>query len=250
MAGFLYFLPDAPAALKGLDDWGLGHVGKPLTVRQARTKMGDGVLVAKADGASVEYAESQQTWRKIPDRFTKREAWLGYWNDQPPTEKDLAKTKQIAGQAVQLLGGEKWVVPRLRKFLDSDAATIHYVPTLPTLLDYNAEGQLIIGEVVPAYRAVWEMALRVGEQLAFGAAEDQEGRLTEAEVLEFAGPVLGLNYHASIFELIVLGVLGIDEGREVVRVALDMKGFEGRLKNLLGRSVLSGTNLESGGELA
>lgn len=208
---------------------------------------GNGTLVCQSKfSGKLEYKPGEQTWVQIPDRFALKPAWLGWWNDDPPTEDDLRRKKTLPGNEVQLIDNTKWLVPRLRKYIDSDQMQLIYRTEVPTRLDYDAGGILTIGEVIPEYAAIWKQAMAVADAL-IGAAKDGDD-LTEVELIEFAGPLLGINYHVSIFELVKLGILGHEESREIVRFALDMKGFEERLKNLLSRSRSTGTNTPSGSE--
>lgn len=246
MAGFLYFLPDSPNASPDLNEWGLGHVGNRIVTRQVSTPMGSGLLVARnSQGGSLRFDSEKQTWRQIPDRLAKRPAWCGFWDDDRPTVADLAKARQLEGDELELLDGGRWLVPRLRKYVDSDEPRLQYAPCLPTTLDFNPDGRLMIGEVAPQYRQIWEAAMRVADELTFN-----QGTMSLEEVIEFAGPLLGLNYHVSIIELVLLGVIGVQEGQRIVRLALDMDGFEDRLKNLLSRPASDGTNSKSGEDAA
>ena len=242
---FLYLIIDGPASITDAGKYGLGHIGKVKACREVSTSMGRGTMITSGD-VPVSYKPEEQTWRLMPSRFVTGEVWCGYWNDRVPNAEGLAKPHQLDGEMVKLIGGEEWLVPKLRKYLDDDEPKLHYQKLLPTMLDYSDDGELLIGEVAPQYQKVWERALEVGDRLTFGAAEKGTAQMGESEVIEFAGPVLGLNYYVSIFEIVMLGLIGIDEGMTIVRKSLDMDGLEARLKNLLSRQVSSGMNTDSG----
>lgn len=242
---FLYLIIDAPPSISDASQYGLGHIGKSITSREVSTPMGRGTLVGRGD-VPVIYQPEHQTWRRIPDRFVPSQTWCGWWNDKVPNALGLAKKNQLEGDEILLINGEHWLVPRLRKYLDDDSPRLNYVKCLPTQLDYSDDGELLLGDVAPQYKQIWDRALEVGDQLTFGAAQEGRAEMSEAEIIEFAGPLLGLNYHVSIFEIVLLGLIGVDEGRSIVRMALDMDGLEARLKNLLSRQVSSGMSTDSG----
>jgi len=171
------------------------------------------------------------------------DAWIGYWNDNRPTAKTLAKPKQLDGETVKLLDGESWIVPKLREYAETDSAKLVYHQKLPSLLDYADDGMLIIGDVVPEYREVWEKSLAIADALTGG---DNEGTVSLADQLEFAGPLLGINYYVSMFELTMLGIIGGEEAKAIVRAALDFNSLEERIKNVLSRHSSGGTNTTTG----
>lgn len=245
MSSFLYFFPD----LQGFIDFerlGLGHAGTGVTTREANTPHGRGILAMSGGQSSdAKYEDDKQTWRKIPEKFCKVPAWCGYWNDRPPTVDDLARKNQLPGELVTLADGKQWLVPVLRKYRQDDSPGLVYDISLPTMLDYSDDGDLTLGEVAPQYRQVWEMGLKVGQSLAWGD-EGDEASVDFGQVVEFAGPLLGLNYRVSMFELVFLKLVGVKEAEQIVHVALDLKGMEERLKNLLGRLDSSGTTSQSG----
>lgn len=245
MSSFLYFFPEAQGAPIP-ESVGLGYVGDSVTTREVNTPHGRGWLVTAAGSASdAKYNQEKQTWRKIPGKFSKVPAWCGYWNDRPPTVDDLARKNQLPGELVTLADGKQWLVPVLRKYRQDDSPGLVYDISLPTMLDYSDDGDLTVGEVAPQYRQVWEMGLKVGQSLAWGD-EGDEASVDFGQVVEFAGPLLGLNYRVSMFELVFLKLVGVKEAEQIVRVALDLKGMEERLKNLLGRLDSSGTTSQSG----
>jgi hypothetical protein len=252
---FLYFLKNAPAVIEKPHEWGLAHVAThpaQLMCRQASIPhMGNGTLVAQACAEIVRYDADAQQWHKMPGRFCGgREVWAGWKTDEQPTPTTLARSHQLPGTKLELLDGQKWIVPVLRKFQESDRPYPVYSIQLPTVLDYDADGSLRIGQVIPQYRDVWGRAMQIGDFLSHGVKIDGESDLTIEESIEFAGQILGLNYHVSIFEVVKLGLLTKELADQIVRLALDFDGWENQLKNLASRLQSVGMNSESGGELA
>lgn len=251
---FLYFLKDAPMSVQ-LSEWGLSHVGTAsakITQRQVQMPhMGNGLMVTRGDAdlCRGDATGQNQTWHKIPAKFAGgKDVWCGWWLDRIPNAVTLARPRQIEGDAMPMVGGEKWTVPTLRKFVESDRPWPVYSVRLPTILDYDSDGELSIGQVVPEYRTIWKRAIEVAEFLTDGATRDGQADLSWSELIEFAGQVLGINYHVSMFEVVKLGLITQEIAQEIVRKSLDFDGWRERIKNLQSRSQSSGTNSGSGGE--
>lgn len=246
---FLYFLKNAPPQVK-LAEWGLSHVGETsnkIATRQVHAPhMGDGLLVTRgeADTCRIDPSGDNQVWHKFPAKFMgDKEVWCGWWLDKIPTAESLARKQQLPGVEVPLVSGEKWLVPVLRKFVESDRPWPVYNINLPTILEYNAEGELTVGAVVPQYREIFAQALKVADYLI-----ESNGNLKPTDSIEFAGHVLRINYHVTMFELVLLGLMTEENAHKVVFESLDMNGWRDRIKNLVSRSQSSGTNSENGGE--
>lgn len=246
MAGFLYFAPGDLATVSNsqANQWGLGHVAGrdgSLTSRQVSASIGSGCVFALADDhrGSVKFDAEKQTWRKIPEKFTTRELWIGWWNDDRPGVSDLVRKNQLPGRMVELLNGERWQVPILRKWEYEDR--LQFSTTLPTIIDFNDVGELVIGDVAPQYKQVWDLSLRVAQRVVFGDASVEFD-----EVIALAGPLLGLNYRVSIIEVVMLGLISTQEAQTIVRAALDLDTFEELLKNFQSRLISGGTNSHSG----
>jgi hypothetical protein len=251
---FLYFLKNAPAQVD-LAEWGLSHVGtasSKIASRQVHAQhMGDGLLVTRGDVdlCRVDPTGNNQIWHKMPTKFTGgKEVWCGWWLDKIPTAETLARPQQIEGCNVAMITGEKWVVPILRQYVESDEPGLVYRVNLPQVLDYDTDGNLRFGQVVPQYAGIWKKAIQVSEFLTEGAKQTGEVDFSLVDVIEFAGQLLGLNYYVSIFELIKLELLTQEIANHAIRKALDFDGWSDRLKNLVSRSQSSGTTSQSGGE--
>lgn len=240
MAGFLYFAPGDIATVSNsqANQWGLGHVAGrdgSLTCRQVSASIGSGCVFALADDhrGAVKFDADKQTWRKIPEKFTTRELWIGWWNDDRPGVSDLARKNQLPGRMVELLNGERWLVPLLRKWENEDK--VRWRTVLPTVIDFNDDGDLVVGDVAPQYRQVWDKSLPIAQQLCFGT----EG-VAYDDVIALAGPLLGLNYRVSIVEVVILGLISTHEAKTIIDAALDIETFEELLKNLQSRLTSGG----------
>lgn len=236
---FLYFLKDAPVQVS-LSDWGLAHVGdqsRRISSRQVHAPhMGDGLLVTRGDVelCRIDPSGDNQVWHKFPSKFTgEREVWCGWWLDKVPCAKTLGRSEQLRGVDVELVGGEKWLVPVLRRFIESDQPYPVSRTQLPTILDYNADGELVLGAVVPQYRTVWTMATDLSSKVIENSSSNSGTNLSFAEVVDFCSQVIGINYAVTAFELTKLGLLTEEVTNNVVRVALDFEGFEREVRRLV-----------------
>lgn len=239
---FLYFLKDAPAQVD-LAEWGLSHVGtksSKITSRQVQAQhMGNGLLVTRGDVelGRVDPTGNNQIWHKMPAKFTAgKDVWCGWWLDKVPTAEALAKPNQIDGVERAMVTGEKWLVPILKEYIDCDEPRIIYRVKLPQVLEYDTEGNLQFGKVIPQYADIWKKAMHIGEFLTEGAKQSGEVNFSMVDVIEFAGELLGLNYYVSKFELVQSGLLTQEIASLVVRDALHLDGWSDRLKNLVSRS--------------
>ncbi|HSG72503.1 MAG TPA: hypothetical protein VLA12_18975 [Planctomycetaceae bacterium] len=50
--------------------------------------------------------------------------WIGFWNDSPPTQRELLRSQVVRGSLVALGNGEQWLAPDLEK-LPADAIMLN-----------------------------------------------------------------------------------------------------------------------------
>lgn len=250
---FLYFLKDAPAQVN-LTEWGLSHVGtesKKLANRQvAAQHMGNGLLVTRGDTdiCRVDPSGDNQVWHKMPKRFVgDREIWCGWWLDKMPNATTLARKQQLEGVLVELVGGQKWLVPVLREYTQIEPQ-LQYRLNLPRQIDCDSDGELTYGRVLKPFDKIWERALPEAEQMISYFIATKRWHIVSPESVFVAGDILGINYHVSAFEVLKLGLFGDNEAKSTMMVAFDFSKIEERLKNLISRSQSSGTSSQSGGE--
>lgn len=240
-APILIYIPTAKALTAELAQaHNLGGLFSARSFREVQIgPEGQGLVIAPndTDPDLITYNADRQRWSK---RFG-CSSYVGHWNDRPqPTAGDLAKPNQLPGVPVQLLDGKPWTVPVLRAWHDGDVPTMSI--RLPRIIQQNPEtGNLVLGPVVPTYQQIWDRSLQV-----FSLMCGQQGAIDNQSANMFALELLQINYWVDTSVLSHLGLLTEDICGDVIKAALDMKTFEGYLKNQLSRSESSGTTSDSG----
>jgi len=130
-------------------------------------------------GNKLAYQPEQQTWKPaIADKDLKADRyWIGFWDNSPPTPKQLVKHETYPGKLVQLKDGNSWLVPAAR--------------FCPHQYLYDDDGQM--AEVIcDEFREFWEMSARfVQELLNF---DEQSVPQPTAEWAGHAADALMINY--------------------------------------------------------
>lgn len=222
MAGFLYYLPrfERQPTVRQLGELGLGHAfeeGRTPTCRQVQNRTPDGssgMLVAderRCFGKPIMMDLRSQTWFQVADHF------VGYWNDAKPGPNDLAKDEQITGYLLRMADGNKWHIP-IARLLDEETGTAK--PALPHLLKLDVAGQIVPGPVVERWRYLWDAT-----EVPWQAMLDR-GELSNQEVIDVAGLVLGANYAIDGREAFALGLYSTKLGpKDVVALSMDYFTF-------------------------
>jgi len=231
--GFLYFVAGRQAAPAEL----LEEVGiAALPQSTAWAPFGDGpggeggVIVAAA-GTRLRYAPDEQTWRPVArglggESESDGEAdapayWIGFETGRPPGPEQLARDEMIPGHAVTLADGRSWHVPIIR-----DAAGACGLPMRYGLDPQSGRPAATLGD---EHLRLWDAALGVLAALA-DAEENDDGQIvlglgmSEADAMRLAADVIGLNYHASLAELLAVGAL---DGPGIFNVCRAMSDFDG-----------------------
>lgn len=177
------------------------------------------------------------------------DAMIGLRPDWIPTPTYFAKPSSMDGEAIRLLDGNDWLIPRLLAYdaqqLDGPLA---YRNLCDRVLEQNAAtGRMIPGDVTPPYREIWQTALQIGDHLMTQFVEGATVAELPDDILEnFVAMLIGHNYRIGKPEISALGLLSSSLAREVIRIGIDWSTLETNIKNRLSRSALSGTNTESG----
>lgn len=242
---FLYFLPKTKAAKPDvLERFGLSELfdGKPATREMMGLGPGDqaGLLICNGhvDQVTLEYLPKVQTWQK---RFDS-DAWMGIANDAVLSPKGLARPSQIDGHPLQLADGNRWLIPQLRAFSPTQLdGPLIYVPKLKRTLTQDPEtGDLVPGDVIAKYSAIWKEATEIGDRLL--SQLQQPGAtiadLPDAKLYGFASRVLALNYRMGNAEIAMANLLQTDMAVRIVQLALDWDTLRANLGNRLRRATL------------
>ncbi len=184
------------------------------------------VLHDNSFGGTPRYEKEKQVW--VP-RFGFPGTYVGYWKDSPPGPNELKREKIVAGQPVELLDGQRWVVPLLREWREQDDQ-IPFEIKLPRVLSRDEDtGRLVMGDVVRPFRDLWQNSCAIADELL---EQFKGGKVViDTDQLDsFVAALLGLNYRVSLDEIGLLGLLDFARYHEIVLCALDWH----RLRELLG----------------
>jgi hypothetical protein len=224
MSSFLYFASGitTPITLERVAQLDLRHAFDSVPMHgpiDGRTPSGAaGMIMANSsDDSTVDlrYWPDSQVWRKRPGDEC---VWVGYWKDLPPTESDLARSKQMPGDVVTLADGNEWRVPRLWWHAEQNGFQL----ALPTYYDLADTGEWICGAIDEAFAHLKALADRLLAGVYFVDADESVPRLTTSEMLELAPALLSVNYAISPIECAILKLFKRDGTlRKIAEAAVD-----------------------------
>ena len=199
---------------------------------------GPGLLVSSRDCSPerLVYSSEQQRWSP---RFGVT-SLVGTWLDHQPTPEELARPKQLPGKELTLLDGQVWLVPQLRAWHMGSSLPITEIRLPRVMQQCTTTGRMVRGRVVPSYQQIWERSCEVANTIL------GRGSLDDSLLNGFALDLLAVNYRVDQSVASHLEIVSEELAGEIIMSALDMKTFEGLIKNLVSRSESSGTPTESG----
>lgn len=245
MSTFLYFIPGAPRdpSVTIIQGYGLSYALTSqsfLSVQQNGGPAGGGVqgfMYAMkeygCDAFDLKYEPDAQTWRQIP----KTDAWVGFWNDRPPTPTDLVRDEALAGFWVDLDDGNSWLCPVARKF-DTGECSLQAKIEVDQVSGAWISGALseknaILFETACAFH-VGVKAIKDDGVVSF----EFEGTLLDAALL-----ALSTNYRLGKVEVVMLGLFGTEETAQQILLAL--AGYSVSKKKLM--RIMHETSITSDG---
>jgi hypothetical protein len=152
----------------------------------------------------------QQTWQKIPGG----NLWLGWYRDELPGPTDLARSKMVAGREVLLGDGNQWTVPVAIAFVDGSDGLLHRQNMLPAKMAIGDDGAWTVGDVVPNYAALYEVAK---------SWWDRDDGVTIADATNWCCTALATNYRISAVEASVLGLFDTETYKQILDVVIDFE---------------------------
>jgi len=253
MAGFLYAIANVNT-VKAADLEGAGLTGifgqsktpsdKGLPYCQRYTTKGPGgqacsLISLGEDAGKLHFKPEQQHWQKsMNDKY-----WLGFYNDDRPTEKDLRRKRQLAGHEIELIDGGKWLIPIARM--------ISRGSTLPQTLILGKNGE-VITEELSEYA---EFSSRVGQLWEDFQCENKwkegEPKLTVTERMQLVIEALAWNYHIGADEVNLLKLITTQNISELLAAIIDVPTLIEAAKQMAdekkkGESAVTGDGLTSG----
>lgn len=160
------------------------------------------------DMMDLRYTPTAQTWHAIPGT----DAWVGFWNDRPPTPADLARDKQVGGYNVELGDGNQWLCPVARKFDGGECA-------LPARTDVDANGRWIRGALQEKHAQLWETACAYWDG-QLNTEDDSFSIEGFEDIRDAALQSLSVNYRLGKAEVVLLDLFKTDEEPQSVLLAL------------------------------
>ena len=196
--------------------------------------------------AQLEYHPNQQTWKP---RFGS-DAWIGFTTDAPPKPLSLERAHMIPGKPLTLGDGQSWMVPELRMFDRSEGSeSLLWTCTLEQTIDQDPQtGRLILGEVVPRYADVWEMACTVGDAIESQIMQGQDAKVPDEIANMLPIRLLSLNYRVGAPEVMVLKLLSTLTLPRITQIGLDIDTLRRNLGNVHRRILASGALDTKSGE--
>ena len=231
---FLYFIPDRGVGFS-LDDAKTLGLDRVLSVsmhhRECDGPAGQhGVIVARSESlasARVGYWPDKQTWRKLPGI----EAWAGFETGSPPGPAELVRAATLPGHQLALGDGRSWLVPVA---IEASGPPLRFRKALPVTMDVNDAGEWIDGEVLEAYRPLWEIAadwwdarVELAQHVSEGKRDDEfrDERFTKGWIFDSAVDVLAVHYRLGKLEVAMLGLFSSNAGMEVLDYLVDEPGY-------------------------
>jgi hypothetical protein len=235
---FVYYINgEAPARDPEIEAAGLADrfAGPPIPRHPCTGPDGStGTILAdpSVGESACRYLPDTQTWRQIPGSA----AWIGR-TDEPITPGQLARAVQLNGHIVRLADGQDWMVPTARAHGQTDAGP-RWCDILPAASELDEEGNWVRGQILPAYRRLWELAEAWhnarAEWVTNYAEQTKEGEApppaAAPAVMEFdslhsaAAEVLANNYRLGPVEVAWLGLLTEQHAAELLNALTDWPG--------------------------
>lgn len=264
MSQYQYFIPGVPVATADiLHARGLCSLVKNVSGDSGIAKLISRVTRSGGRGVSngpggqngvivsdevVGYYPQQQKWVPAPIGDAETPPyWVGFNRDALPTVADLAREDMLTGKPVTFRNGSTWQVPVLREWQDGGDALPIWSTPLPLMVDIDRYGRAIDGPVVPEYRDLFDVGLKILIRLI--TSKDPEGfAITNDVFMQFAADALGCNYRVSLLELSsqVMDCLSTDDAIKVVKTAIDLEGYKAALGNWAGRQGRPDTDTDAG----
>ena len=141
------------------------------------------------------------------------EYFIGYDPNDLPTEKELARQRQMQGHRVKLTDGGEWLIPVARKITGGSA--------LPQRLILGANGEVVEQELIEyaAYANAAEKLWNDGQKYA--GLQTGEYELDNTARLRLAYDALGWNYRVGIEEINMLGLVHTENLALIFEAILD-----------------------------
>lgn len=231
-SNFIYYFPTTSMedAAKAFEKYGCQYACPPYIAKEfgcAVTLNGpDGkpgvIYQRKPTVETLKYEPEKQTWKRVPNT----PAFVGVWNDAPPTAESLLRTDAISGKYVEL-AGDKWLIP-VARFECDNATTGNLTP----MVDVDEFGNIIQGDFSPTQAKLNQMAERLA--LSFIAGFDKlvndnspfarfEFQIDDTDPFV----ILAANYRVTPAEIVLLKLFRWrdDAFKDIVKIFIDSDAY-------------------------
>lgn len=233
---FIYFLQSkldksSPAAMmKQLEELGLSHIADSPTDIIVRD-------IINGPGASIQAIASRHSLRI--------DSQLGYFPDrQEVCEFDrftIAKIKDESSPALLERKetieshswtdwrGQSWKIPIAKRWKEEDGLP-RYRCALDRSLKVDRSGEWVLGDVLPKYKALWELATDFFDRLlnVQKVAETEQSSsymVPSVELDDLCSIVFGANYRVSKYEIGMLEILRQRDQFDIMNLVIDLPGL-------------------------
>lgn len=232
MPGFLYFLPgERSCSPAKLSEYGLSHAIDPgVSVHSQQVMRGPDGQPGMLLGAADRWTQGDVKWsdrmrhKPFPSTHAAKQATCCWLADEPlPGPSELARVKQLDGQALSLADGRPWLIPHARRW-ESEA----YMVKLPRTVDIDDDGAFVMGDVLPQYQAIWQHATTYWQQLidmATAEAGDESRTFQISNPMQIIVDALAANYRVSARELGIIQAIDDQMVERVLHILVDYAGM-------------------------
>lgn len=134
--------------------------------------------------------------------------FLGRYINKPILPDDLERPAMLSGYPIDLRDGKTWIVPLCRQF--EETAENYLANKLPVALALDAEGKVCDGQILEAYRYLWDASGKYALNYLDIRNRADEINLEENDIFADAIKFLGANYRVGSAEVAFLGLFDRD----------------------------------------
>lgn len=220
MAPFIYAIPKVTSISDRLfEQIGLADVMNETDPAQRQfrhSSKGPGgqdctLLMVSDNTKLLRFNPDEQTWTiSRNEKF-----WVGFYNDDRPTEIILRRRMQLAGHEVELQDASKWLIPVARILTGASA--------LPQSLFIDGQDEIIkmplqkYAEFTHKVDKLWDDFRNETDPKS-----KEEPKLSTADRMHLAAEALAFNYHVGLDETNMLGLITTQNLIEIMEAIIDV----------------------------
>ena len=224
-------------AIDWWERWGLGCVVRDHGGRISCSRCDNGpggqsgiwvtVWPAHLQPTSIGIHLTKQHWQQV-----RRQVWVGWPIDHPPTSSDLRNGSRFDGDPVRLNDGDSWNVPTIREPMQGGELQLagdQHSTCLPTVMKRDLDGQLVF-PIVKEYLALWIESGEWFDTWVQWVSGDRSAFNAEA-ALDFCLQVLQLRYRLPAVLADAMNLLDSRSYQAVIAQAIGWPAVEDYLRS-------------------